>query len=265
MGRGIPELERATDQRRGGPRQPGKARWVAWLVHLYTASGAVLGFLAARSILEGEFRSAFLWLFAATLIDASDGWLARVVRVREHLPHVDGARLDDLVDYLTYVFVPALLLHEAAMLPAGWDVVVPGAILLSSAYGFARTDAKSIGRVRAGDRGHAHEHLYRGFPSYWSIVALYLYAAGTPPGLNAVVLLLLCGLVFVPIRFVYPTRTRAVRTLTLGLCTAWGAAMLVLIWQLPGVSTSLLVGSLAFPLYYTVLSMVLHARRATSG
>ena len=86
----------------------------AWLVHLYTASGAVLAFLSLRAAVQNDFRMAFAWLFRATVVDASDGWLARRFRVREAIPRFDGGKLDDLVDYLTFVFVPAVIAAEAS-------------------------------------------------------------------------------------------------------------------------------------------------------
>jgi len=88
------------------------ARWAAAAVHVFTASGAVLAFLATLAAVEGEARAAFLWLLCAVAVDAADGWLARFARVSERLPRVSGARLDDLVDYLTYVFVPMLIVSR---------------------------------------------------------------------------------------------------------------------------------------------------------
>ena len=122
-------------------------------------------------------------------------------------------------------------------------------MLLSSAYGFAATDAKS------------EDYFFTGFPSYWNIVALYLYAASLPPFVNAAILLVLGGLVFVRIGYVYPTRTPVLRGLTIALCAIWGAMVLLMILMLPEVPGVLLAASLFFPIYYVVLSLVLNARR----
>ena len=226
-------------------------RLFAWTVHGYTATGAVAAFAMTIAIFNGNYRMAFLLMVAATAIDATDGVLARLARVKQTTPNFDGARLDDIVDYLTFVFVPALLLYQAGLLPAGWGVVVAAAMLLSSGYGFSATDAKT------------EDYFFTGFPSYWNIVALYLYAARLAPSLNATILLVLSALVFVRIGYVYPTRTPVLRGLTIALCVVWGLMTLAIILMLPDVSPLLLTTSLFFPIYYTVLSLALNARRAS--
>ncbi len=234
------------------PTGAAAGRTAAWLVHALTASGAVLAWLAMDAANAGALRAAFVWLTVATIVDAVDGVLARLAHVRTRLPHVDGARLDDIVDYLTFVFVPVWVLETAGALPAGpAGTLVAAAVLLSSAYGFSRADAKTA------------DHFFTGFPSYWNIVAVYLVALGTPPWVNAAVLLLLVVLVFVPIGYVYPSRTPTLRGLTVGLGAVWGVTVLAIIWLLPSPPRWLVVGSLAYPVYYTVLSFVLHARRRT--
>src|SRR4029079_7616768 len=104
-----------------------------------------------------------VWLFLQVAVDATDGLLARRLRVYERTPGVNGAKLDDIVDYLCYVFVPALMVWRAPLVPADWVVPVAAAMLLSSAYGFNRGDAKTS------------DHFFTGFPSYWNIVVFYLF------------------------------------------------------------------------------------------
>lgn len=233
----------------GWQRGTAEIAWSAWTVHAYTASGAVLAFLATQAIFAGRFRAAFLWLFTAVMVDATDGWLARRVRVGDRLPQFSGPKLDDLIDYLTFVFVPALLLWRADLLPAHGGFGIIAAILLSSAYGFAREDAKTS------------DGFFTGFPSYWNVVALYLLVAGLPPAANGVILLALASLVFVRIRYIYPTRTAVLRPLTLALAAIWAAVILAMILGLPHPQPALVGLSLLFPAYYTVLSLVLHTRR----
>jgi phosphatidylcholine synthase len=233
------------------PAQPSAMTVIGgWFVHLYTASGALAAFFGTLAVFDGRYRDAFLWMAAATFIDATDGILARTARVKELLPSIDGARLDDIVDYLTFVFLPALLLYRSGALPPGWDGPVAGAVLLSSAYGFSASDAKT------------DDHFFTGFPSYWNIVALYLHVAGLAPWINAVILLILSALVFVRIGFVYPSRTPQLRSLTLGLGVVWAILVIAMIWALPQVPRALFIGSLVFPVYYFVLSLALHLRRA---
>ena len=129
----------------------------AWLVHAFTASGALLAYLALTDAIGGNFRRAFLWLVASTMVDAVDGALARLARVKERTPQFNGSKLDDIVDYLTFVFVPAFIVHGAGLLPDGpVGFVVVAAVLLSSAYGFSREDAKTA------------DHFFTGFP--WVLV-----------------------------------------------------------------------------------------------
>jgi len=231
------------------PSSPGNIPWTAWLTHIYTAMGAGLAFLSLEAIVSGNIREAFFWLVVALVVDSSDGLLARAFRVHDRLPEVDGAHLDDIVDYLTFVFVPAFLVYHTGRLPAGWGMIVAFAVLVASAIAFSRSDAKTA------------DHFFSGFPSYWNIVVFYLYAFDTPAGVNAAILLVLCLLVLVRIGYVYPSRTPTLRTLTVALGCAWGALLLYLLWQLPAIDRGLLSLSLAFPVYYTVLSLILHARR----
>jgi phosphatidylcholine synthase len=230
-----------------------KGKWPswAWLVHFHTASGAVLAFLATLATFEDAFRTAFILLIASTLVDATDGLAARWARVKEVTPGFDGARLDDIVDYLTFVFVPLLILYRAGHLPAGWGLAVCAAVLLSSGYGFASLDAKT------------DDYFFTGFPSYWNIVVLYLLLFGTSPRVNALVLLALSALVFVRIGYVYPSRTPTLRSLTLALGAIWAVQIAVIIALWPSPPRWVSIGSLAFPVYYVVLSLVLHARRVT--
>ncbi len=226
---------------------------LAWLAHLYTASGGVLAFLAARAVVERDYRAAFFWLALQVLVDATDGWLARRVRVSDRLPWFNGAKLDDIIDYLTYVFVPALIVWHAPLVHPAWAVPVGAAMLLSSAYGFNRADAKTA------------DHFYTGFPSYWNIVVLYLFVADLPREVNATILVGLAALVLVPIRYVYPSRTPVLRGTTLALGSLWGVLMFLMVWELPVVSRPVWLGSLVFPVYYTGLSLVLHLRAPRDG
>jgi len=225
------------------------SRAAAWAVHALTASGAVMGLAALLATVQSDYRAAFLWLIAATAVDGVDGWLARLARVSELAPGLDGKRLDDIIDYVTYVVAPAFLILRAGLLPAdaGWPVAA--AMLLSSAFGFSRIDAKTP------------DHFFTGFPSYWNVVVLYLYVLGLDPAANAAVILALAALVFVPIGYVYPSRTAAWRARTVALGTMWAVLMATIAWTLPNVSSPAVYVSLVFPLYYLVLSLVLHARR----
>lgn len=227
-------------------------RLAAWAVHAYTASGAVMALLALLAGLEGDYRAAFFWLAAQAFVDSTDGTLARLARVKEVTPGFDGTRLDDLVDYLTYVFVPAVLILRAGLLPPGWGLSVAALVLLASGYGFARADAKTA------------DHFFTGFPSYWNVVAVYLFAFRADPRVNAVILLALVALVFVRVRYVYPSRTAVLRRLTIALGSVWAVQMLLLLWWIDAPPRWLAWSALAYPAYYFGLSFWLEWRRRAS-
>ena len=217
---------------------------LAWIAHLYTALGAAAALAATLAIFADDYRSAFFWLGVQIFIDSTDGVLARAAQVKERLPWFDGALLDNLIDYITYVFIPALIVIRAGLVPDGWGIWIGIAMLIASGYGFSRADAK----VRDG------EHFFTGFPSYWNIVAFYLYVLHLPPVVNAAVLILLIVLVFVPLRYVYPSRTTTLQTLTIALGAAWGALVIWSVWRLPATDGPWAALSLVFPLYYVALS-----------
>lgn len=225
-------------------------RAAAWAVHAYTATGALAAFAGTLLVFGSRYREAFLLMIAATVVDATDGVFARAANVKGLTPNFDGARLDDIVDYLTFVFLPMLLVYQSGVVDGGVGLATVALVLLSSAYGFSSTDAKT------------DDYFFTGFPSYWNIVALYLYAAKLPSAVNAAVLIVLSVLVFVRLGYVYPTRTPVLRGLTIGLGLVWAAMMIVIVLQLPDASRAIVLGSLFFPAYYTVLSFVLHARRS---
>jgi phosphatidylcholine synthase len=227
------------------------SRIPALLVHAYTATGAVLAFVGIDAVYRHDVRLAFTMMLLATIVDATDGTLARWARVKEVTPDIDGAHLDDIVDYLTFVLLPMLVAHNEHLFPGALSLWIVAAVLLSSGYAFVAADAKTP------------DHFFTGFPSYWNILVLYLVAFRGPAAINATVTVVLVALVFVRIGYVYPSRTPVLRRLTLALSYGWGAALGLLIWQLPTPSRWLATLSLAFPVYYTVLSLVLHSRRAS--
>ena len=215
-------------------------------VHLYTALGSVLGFLIVVAAFEGEAVTA-LWLGLATLwIDGTDGMLARRFRVKETIPWFDGARMDDIVDYLTYVFAPVVLLWTTGRLPdgpTGW--VLAALPLLASCYQFCRVDAKTA------------DHFFLGFPSYWNVVAFYAIVLDVGPTGVAIALVVLTVLVFVPVRYVYPSRTKLLRGLNLALAGTWLLTYAVLLAQYPDPHPVVVGLSLAYLVYYVGLSLYL--------
>ncbi len=220
-----------------------------WIAHLYTAMGAVIALLATGMTFAHNFRAVFIYFVVATFIDATDGVLARALKVKERLPNFDGAKLDDIIDYLMYAFIPALVVWQAEMVPSAFPICA--AMVLSSAYGFAQAEAKVV----------STDHFFTGFPSYWNIVVVYLYILQLPQLTNAIILAVLAVLVFVPIRYVYPSRTMALKWPTLVLGTMWAIVLTWIIWRLPAVDGPWAMISLVFPVYYLALSLWLQFRR----
>jgi phosphatidylcholine synthase len=233
-----------------GARPGPGARLVAGAVHLYTALGAVLAFLIVVAAVDGDEERA-LWLgLAALFVDGTDGMLARRFRVKHRMPWFDGALLDNVVDYLTYVFAPMILLRQSGYLPeGGWGDLVAAVPLLASCYQFCRVDAKT------------DDHFFLGFPSYWNVVAFYAIVLSLSPATVTAVLLVCALLVFVPIGYLYPSRMQSLRTLNLTLAAAWAVAYVVLVAQLPDPSPLWITVSLLYVGYYVAMSLFLQARR----
>lgn len=209
-------------------------RLLCWAVHAFTATGAVLALLALAAVEGGRWREALLWLLAALVVDGIDGTVARKARVAERLPRIDGSALDLVVDYLTYVFVPAWFLLKLGAFPASAAMPLTMLILLSSLYTFARRDMKT------------EDGYFRGFPALWNIVALYIYAAAAPQWLAAAIVLVLAVLTFAPVHAVHPLRVRDYGYWLLGVSVMWMVATLALFLPLSReVRTAALATSLA--------------------
>jgi phosphatidylcholine synthase len=190
----------------------------AWLVHLFTASGVVLAFLALEAVDRGEWRLALLWLLAALAVDGVDGTLARWARVKEHAERIDGEAFDLIVDYLNYVFVPAIFIVRAGLVPQSLALPAAAAILLSSVYVFVRRDMKT------------KDNYFRGFPALWNVVALYLFVAQPGAAAGAVTVGVLAAMSFAPIHFVHPFRVRDYQPGLQLLALLWAATTLALLW-----------------------------------
>lgn len=218
-------------------------------MHLYTALGAVAGLVSIEYAARNDFRASFIAMAVAITIDSSDGPLARMLEVRRRIPHFDGAMLDNVVDYLNYVLAPVFLMLRAGILREGYGgLALAGFALIASGYGFCHVDAKT------------HDNYFRGFPSYWNLVAFYLFCLDLRPLYNALIVALLAVMVFVPIKYIYPNRTSPLRPLTLSLAVLWAAVTLAMLPALPHPRPLMLYASLAFIAYYFVTSFVLHAR-----
>ncbi|WP_250847161.1 CDP-alcohol phosphatidyltransferase family protein [Aquisphaera insulae] len=241
-------------------------RFLGWCVHFYTATGLIAAAIMAALLLEGgpaAYRWCFLLMAIATIVDATDGTLARAVRIKEAVPGFDGRRLDDIVDFLNYTFLPILLIGRAGLVPAGtepWLVVA----MLASLYGFCQVDIKTP------------DGYFLGFPSLWNVVALYLYVLPVPPWAALAIVLVLALFTFVPSKYLYPSQPGTLNVVSTILGAIWVIPLGYLLWSLPADSSPrddprvvrLALVSFTYPLYYVVASWVVtavHWSRSTAG
>jgi phosphatidylcholine synthase len=221
----------------------------AWSVHAYTMLGGVLGMFALAAIAASETRLAWFLLFIAFVVDTTDGILARKYRVREVLPHFDGAKIDDLIDFLTFVWAPVLILHTENLVTNPIWLAIP---VIGSLYAYGHTGMKEV-------EGEAY---FLRFPSYWNVLVLYLYWL-RPPEMIVILLLLVCMVLsFIPTRYLYPSKNPKYSLFTIGLALIWVPMMLALLSQ-PQPNPTWVILSLFYPIYYMVASFYVELRYRT--
>lgn len=224
-------------------------RCLGWLIHAFTASGACVGLLALLAIYQEHFVWA-LWLMTmAIVIDAVDGMFARLIQIKKVVPEIDGALLDNIVDFFNYTIVPTFFLLVTNLLPPHWNIVCVMAIVFASAYQFTQVDAKTS------------DHFFKGFPSYWNIAVFYLFFWQMNAATNMIILLVLALLSFVPIKYVYPSRldyltnNKVLRIGMVMLTVLWGAATGGLLWTYPESNHFLVAVSIGYLVLYIGISL----------
>jgi phosphatidylcholine synthase len=231
------------------PRVPWVQRIVGWLVHAFTATGAYVGVLALYEIFKGRYLPAFWLMGISIVIDAVDGMFARLIRIKVAVPRVDGALLDNIVDFFNYTIVPAFFLLVTDLIPADWRHLCIFVIILSSAYQFTQVDAKTS------------DNFFKGFPSYWNIAIFYLFFWQMHPGINLSILLILAVLSFVPIKYIYPSRldglaeTSFPKLMMLLATILFGAATAGLMWIYPNSNSILVLISMLYMVLYVSISL----------
>jgi phosphatidylcholine synthase len=220
-----------------------------WLVHAFTASGAYVGVLALLAIYQGKFLPAFWLMGIAIIIDAVDGMFARLIEIKKAVPKVDGALLDNIVDFFNYTIVPSFFILVTNLIPEGWEYFCIFVIILSSSYQFTQVDAKTS------------DHFFKGFPSYWNIAIFYLFFWQMHPWTNLIILSVLAVLSFVPIKYVYPSRleylseTNLPRFLMLLATIAFGIATGFLLVLYPVSNPFLVSISMGYMILYVGISL----------
>ena len=233
----------------------GFERFLGWCVHAYTALGLIAAAIIAVLIVQGgpwAFRWSFILMALATIVDSSDGTLARKVRIKEVIPGFDGRRLDDIIDFLTYTFLPILLIWRAGFIPRGQEawLILP---LVASIYGFCQVNAKT-------DDGY-----FLGFPSLWNVVAFYLYVLPLGPWSCLGVVVVLALFTFVPSRYLYPSQPGRFNAMVTLLGVIWTLPLGWLVWNLPETSSPrsdpklerLALVSLSYPIFYLAASWII--------
>lgn len=222
------------------PQIQPRRKILAWGVHLFTASGGVFGALALVAIARGDLSFAGIMMLLTMAIDSVDGSLARAVGVSVVLPNVDGRRLDDIIDFVNFVIVPVVFMAAAGSLTHWFFIALP---VLASSYGFSQLDAKT------------EDNFFLGFPSYWNVLALYLWMMELSPTAGDAWLVGLSIAVFVPLKYIYPSKMKVLRNSTCIGGLVWSVVVAWAIW-FPDLAARYYVTeiSLSYPAYYIALS-----------
>lgn len=194
----------------------------AWAVHAFTMSGLAWAMLAALALVEGEITWMWFWLLISLVVDGVDGTLARRCRVKEVVPWFDGGVLDNVVDYITWTFLPAMFMY--LHLPFGSKIIALIAALIavvSSVFCYANAGEKS------------NDAYFVGFPAAWNVVALAMYLLHTPAWLNIAATIVLAVLTLVPLHYTHPMRVKRYRTANIIATIVWIGAVSVLVWMYP--------------------------------
>ena len=192
----------------------------SWSVHIFTASGAFAGFLSLQAVLNDNVFLAFIWLSVAFFIDGIDGTLARRFKVTEKLPEIDGSILDNIVDYLNYVFIPALMVYWFELVSSQLSLFAVFLILMVSCYTFANSKTKT------------EDFYFRGFPAVWNIVIFYIFVLDTSQLTNFIAILFFSIMTFVPLKYLHPFRVQEKKVLNLSMTAVWGLCCALLLIDL---------------------------------
>ncbi|WP_445664596.1 CDP-alcohol phosphatidyltransferase family protein [Fodinibius sp. AD559] len=216
----------------------------AYGVHLFTALGAGLGLWALILTYNGFYKETVWVLAVAAIIDSVDGTLARLTQTKEHAPAIDGALMDNIVDFITWTIAPLLWIFATMNIPT-WVLVI---CAIASIFGFSNTKAKT------------EDHFFLGFPSYWNIVVFYIFLLELPVTFSSVILLLFAIVTFLPVKFVYPSRTKYLRPFTLILGGIFTLQLIALLYYFDQSPPWLIYSSFLFPFYYFGLSFFVNIK-----
>ncbi|TWG94177.1 phosphatidylcholine synthase [Mesorhizobium sp. J18] len=219
----------------------------AFSVHLLTASGSFLAFLSLVAASEERWTAMFWWLGLALLVDGIDGPIARRLQVKEVLPTWSGDMLDNIIDYVTYVLIPAFALYQSGFMGEGLSFLSAAIIVISSAIYYADTGMKTA------------ENFFRGFPVVWNMIVFTLFVIGTSEYMSFVVVLVSAILTFTPINFLHPVRVVRLRSINLAIFLAWCAFGVIALVQDMDASLLVKIGIGVTGVYLYVIGAVMQA------
>src|SRR3954452_8599745 len=206
---GVILIAEAMDSQEDSLKPRPAIRAAAFSVHIFTAFGAAIALLAMLEAVREHWAAMFQWLGVALIIDAIDGPLARRLHVKDVQPNWPGDVLDLVVDFVTYVFVPAYAITMSGLLPGLLSVPAGIAVVVTGALYFADRNMKT------------EDHYFRGFPTLWNAVAFYLFLLKPQPWLAAATVAALAVLTFVPFKFMHPFRVVRLRGLNIAAVVVW--------------------------------------------
>jgi len=220
------------------------ARVQAFAVHVLTASGAALGLLALIFAIGGHWAVMFLTLGAALIVDGIDGPLARAAKTAEVLPRWSGDTLDLVVDFTTYVFVPAYAIAASGLVPSFMAIPCGAVVVITGALYFADRDMKT------------RDNHFNGFPAVWNVVAFYLYVLQPPAWVGAAMIVIFAVLTFAPIKFVHPLRVRSLRPVNVALMLIWSVLAALAVAQNLDADAWIVAGLCLIALYFLGAGLV---------
>jgi phosphatidylcholine synthase len=191
----------------------------AFAVHIFTALGAALAFGALVYAVRHDWAAMFVCLGIALIVDGVDGTIARHLKTAELLPRWSGDVLDLVVDFTTYVFVPAYAIAEGGLLPGPLAVPAGIVIVVTGALYFADRAMKT------------DDNYFRGFPTLWNAVAFYLFVLRLPPWVAAALVTLLAVATFLPFKFLHPMRVKRLRAINIAVVALWSVLALIAIFR----------------------------------
>jgi phosphatidylcholine synthase len=220
------------------------ARVQAFAVHVLTASGAALALLALIFAIGGHWAVMFLTLGAALIVDGIDGPLARATHAAEVLPRWSGDTLDLVVDFTTYVFVPAYAIAASGLVPPFLAIPCGVVVVVTGALYFADRDMKT------------RDNHFRGFPAVWNLIAFYLYVLQPPEWGGAAMVTIFAVLTFIPVKFVHPLRVRRLRLLNIGLMLTWAVLAALAVAQNLNADAWIVAGLCLIAVYFLGAALI---------